>query len=159
VEENHDIAEVFAYQPGRKLLIASSGGYGFIVPEDEVVASTRKGKQVLNITEPDEAKVAVPVDGDQVAIVGENRKMLVFKADEVNEMTRGKGMILMRFKDGGLSDVRVFKKAEGLTWLDSAQRTFTLPWSDLKEWVGQRSQAGRIVPKGFPRSNKFGPAF
>ena len=126
LEENHDFVECFAYEPGRKLLVASTGGYGFIVPEDEVVASTRKGKQVLNVTEPEEARLAVPVDGDHVATIGENRKMLVFKLDEVNEMTRGKGVILQRFKDGGLADVRVFKKSEGLTWLDSAGRTFTL---------------------------------
>jgi topoisomerase-4 subunit A len=159
LEENHDIAEAFAHEPGRKLLIASNGGYGFVVPEGEVIAGTRKGKQVLNITEPDEAKVCVPVDGDCVATIGENRKLLVFKLDEVNEMTRGKGMILQRFKDGGLADVRVFKKADGLTWLDSAGRTFTLSWSELKDWVGVRAQAGRIAPKGFPRSNKFGPRF
>ena len=118
LEENHDIADAFAYQPGRKLLIASTGGYGFIVPEDEVVASTRKGKQVLNVSEPEEAKLIVPVDGDHVAMLGDNRKMLVFKLDEVNEMTRGKGVILQRFKDGDLADARVFKKADGLTWLD-----------------------------------------
>jgi topoisomerase-4 subunit A len=159
LEENHDLADVFTYQPGRKLLIASTGGYGFIVPEDEVVASTRKGKQVLNVTEPEEAKLCVPVDGDHVAVVGENRKLLIFKLDEVNEMTRGKGVILQRFADGKLADVRVFKKADGLTWLDSAGRTFTLSWSELRDWVGVRAQAGRIVPKGFPRSNSFGPAF
>ncbi len=153
LEENHDVADVFIYQPGRKLLIASTGGYGFIVPEDEVVASTRKGKQVLNVTEPEEAKLCVPVDGDHVAVVGENRKLLIFKLDEVNEMTRGKGVILQRFADGKLADVRVFKKADGLTWLDSAGRTFTLSWSELRDWVGVRAQAGRVVPKGFPRSN------
>ena len=159
LEENHDVADAFIYQPGRKLLIASTSGYGFVVPEDEVVASTRKGKQVLNVTEPEEAKLIVPVDGDHVASVGENRKLLIFKLDEVNEMTRGKGVILQRFADGKLADVRVFKKADGLTWLDSAGRTFTLSWSELRDWVGVRAQAGRIVPKGFPRSNSFGPAF
>jgi topoisomerase-4 subunit A len=85
--------------------------------------------------------------------------MLVFKLDEINEMTRGKGVILQRFKDGGLSDARTFKKAEGLSWLDSAGRTYTLSWAELKDWVGVRAQAGRVAPKGFPRSNKFGPAF
>jgi len=159
LEENHDVAELFTYEPGRKLLVASTGGYGFIVPEDEVVASTRKGRQVLNVSEPDEAKVCVPVDGDQVAIIGENRKLLVFALDQINEMSRGKGMILQRFKGGGLSDVRVFKKADGLTWLDSAGRTFTLTWRELRDWLGVRAQAGRIAPKGFPRSNKFGPSF
>ncbi len=159
LEENHDIVEAFVYSPGRKLLVASTGGYGFIVPEDEVVASTRKGKQILNVSEPEEARVVVPVEGDHVATMGENRKMLVFKLEEMNEMTRGKGVILQRFKDGALTDARVFYKKEGLTWLDSAGRTFTLPWSDLKEWAGERAQAGRVAPKGFPRSNKFGPAF
>ena len=159
LEENHDVADAFVYQPGRKLLVASTGGYGFIVPEDEVVASTRKGKQVLNVSEPEEAKLIVPVDGDHVASVGENRKLLIFKLDEVNEMTRGKGTILQRFADGKLADVRVFKKAEGLSWLDSAGRTFTLSWPELRDWVGARAQAGRLAPKGFPRSNSFGPAF
>src|SRR5262245_34720775 len=159
LEENHALAEVFVHQPGRKLLVAATSGNGFIVPEDEVVAMTRKGKQVLNVDEPAEACSCVPVDGDMVACVGENRKMLIFPLSEVNEMTRGKGMILMRFKDGALSDVRVFHKKEGLTWLDAAGRTFTRPMSELKDWVGQRSQSGRLAPSGFPKSNKFGPAF
>ena len=94
-----------------------------------------------------------------VATIGENRKMLIFPADEVPEMSRGKGVRLQRFKDGDLSDVRVFKKADGLSWLDPAGRTFTLPMSELKDWVGQRAQAGRLAPRGFPKSNKFGPAF
>jgi topoisomerase IV subunit A len=156
VEENHDFLELFVHQPGRKLLVASTSGYGFIVPEDDCLASTRKGKQVLNVTEPEEAKVCVPAHGDMIAVVGENRKMIIFTRDELSEMTRGKGVILQRFKDGGISDVRVFVKKEGLTWLDGAGRTFTLPISDLKEWVGLRAQAGLLVPKGFPRSNKFG---
>jgi topoisomerase-4 subunit A len=159
LEENHDIAEVFVHDPSRKLLVASTGAYGFIVPEEEVIASTRKGKQVLNVSEPEEARVCVPVEGDCVATIGENRKMLVFKLDEVNEMTRGKGVILQRIKDGALSDVRVFKKSDGLTWLDSAGREFALSWSELKDWVGERAQAGRLAPKGFPRSNSFGPRF
>lgn len=159
LEENHDIAELFVHDPSRKLLVASTGAYGFIVPEAEVIAATRKGKQVLNVSEPEEARVCVPVDGDYVATMGENRKMLVFKLDEVNEMTRGKGVILQRIKDGALSDARVFKKSNGLTWLDSAGREFSLSWSELKEWVGERAQAGRVAPKGFPRSNSFGPRF
>jgi topoisomerase-4 subunit A len=159
LEENHDFVEIFAHDPARKLLVASSGGYGFVVPEAEVVASTRKGKQILNVAADEEAKVCVPVDGDHVATIGENRKMLVFRLDEVNEMTRGKGVILQRFKDGALADARVFYKKDGLTWLDAAGRTFTLEWKELTEWVGERAQAGRVAPKGFPRSNKFGPAF
>ena len=159
LEESHDVLELFVHEPGRKLLVATTGGHGFVVPEDEVVASTRKGRQVLNVTEPDEAKVCVPAAGDMVATIGENRKMLVFPLAEVNEMTRGKGVILQRIKDGKLADARVFSGKQGLTWLDGAGRTFTLPMSDLGEWIGQRAQAGKIAPKGFPRSNRFGPAF
>ncbi len=159
IEENHDIVDVFVHQPGRKLLVASTAGYGFVVPEDEIVASTRKGKQVLNVSDPDEAKAVVPVEGDMVAVVGENRKLLVFTLGEVNEMTRGKGVILQRLKGTALSDIRVFSGTEGLTWLDAAGRTYTLSLEDLEQWYGLRAQAGKIVPKGFPRSNKFGPAF
>ncbi|MFN0219337.1 MAG: DNA topoisomerase IV subunit A [Hyphomicrobium sp.] len=159
LEQNHDIAEAFVHDPARKLLVASTGGYGFVVLEEDVIASTRKGKQVLNVTEPEEARVCVPCDGDHVATVGENRKMLVFKLEEVNEMARGKGVILQRFKDGALSDARVFNKSDGLTWLDSAAREFTLSWSELRDWIGERAQAGRLAPKGFPRSNSFGPRF
>ena len=157
LEENHEIVDAFVHQPGRKLLVASTAANGFVVPEEEVVAMTRKGKQVLNITEPEEAVVCVAVEGDHVAVIGENRKLLVFPLADVNEMTRGKGVRLQKYKDGGISDVRVFKKSEGLTWLDGAGRTFTLAWSELKDWVGERAQAGQLAPKGFPRSNKFGP--
>ena len=159
IEENHDIIELFVHQPGRKLLVGSTAGYGFVVPEDEIVAATRKGKQVLNVSDPDEAKICVPVNGDMVAAVGDNRKLLVFTLGEVNEMTRGKGVILQRLRGSGLSDLRVFEGTEGLTWLDSANRVFTLSLEDLEPWYGLRAQAGKIVPKGFPRSNKFGPSF
>lgn len=94
-----------------------------------------------------------------VAVVGENRKMVVFPITELNEMTRGKGVILQKYKDGGLSDARVFVRKEGLTWLDSAGRTYTVPMAELKEYLGERAQAGRLAPRGFPKSNKFGPAF
>ncbi len=159
VEENHDFVDVFVHEAGRKLLVASTGGYGFVVPEDEVVASTRKGKQVLNVAADEEACVCVPVAGDHVATIGDNRKMLIFPLADLPEMTRGKGVILQRFKDGGLSDVRVFARKEGLTWLDAAGRTYSLVWSELKDWVGQRAQSGQLAPKGFPRSNRFGDAF
>jgi topoisomerase-4 subunit A len=159
LEENHAFIEIFVHEPGRKLLVGASSGHGFIVPEDEVVAMTRKGKQVLNVDEPAEACVCVPAEGDMVAAIGENRKMLIFPIEEVNEMSRGKGVILQRFKDGSLSDLRVFNKSDGLTWLDPAGRTFTLPFAELRDWLGQRAQAGRLAPRGFPKSNKFGPAF
>lgn len=159
IEQNHDFIEAFVHQPDRKLLVTSSNGYGFVVSEADVIASTRKGKQVLNVSGDDEARLVVPVEGDHVAVVGENRKMLIFRLSELNEMTRGKGIILFRSKDGGVSDARVFAKADGLTWIDPAGRTFTLAWGDLRDWVGLRAQAGRMVPRGFPKSNRFGPAF
>src|SRR5262245_22198001 len=159
LEENHAFVEAFVHVPGRKLIVAATSGHGFVVPEDEMVAMTRKGKQVMNLTEPEEARICVPADGDTVAVIGENRKMLVFPLEEVNEMARGKGVRLQRYKDGGLSDVRVFRKADGLSWLDAAGRVYTLPMADLAEWIGQRAQAGRLAPRGFPKSNRFGPAF
>jgi topoisomerase-4 subunit A len=159
LEENNDFVECFVHVPGRRLLVASTAGYGFIVPEDEIVASTRKGKQVLNVAADEEARLCAPVDGDHVAAIGENRKMLVFALAELPEMGRGRGVILQRFKDGGLEDARVFHKADGLTWLDPAGRLFTLPWGELRDWIGVRAQSGRLAPKGFPRSNRFGPAF
>jgi topoisomerase-4 subunit A len=104
---------------------------------------------------PDEAKLVVPVSGDHMAVVGENRKLLVFPLSQIPEMTRGKGVRLQRYKDGGISDVKFFAIADGLTWADSAGRTFTKTKEELVEWQGDRASAGRLVPKGFPRSGKF----
>ncbi|HDL17412.1 MAG TPA: DNA topoisomerase IV subunit A, partial [Rhizobiales bacterium] len=157
LEENHDILDIFVHRPGRKLLVASSAGFGFVVNEDDVVAMTRKGKQVLNITPPDEALVCAPGDGDMVAVVGENRKMLCFPRKELNEMTRGRGVRLQRYKDDGLADAKTYNKSEGLTWLDSSNRTWTV--TKLRDWTGSRAQAGRLPPKGFPKANRFGLKF
>ena len=150
------IVALFVYQPGRKLLLASTEGNGFVVPEDECVANTRKGKQVLNVKLPVEALVCRPLQegDDHLAVVGENRKLLVFPLSELPEMARGKGVRLQKYKDGGLSDARSFRLADGLTWTDSSGRTWTV--SDLAEWAGARAQAGRMPPKGFPRNNRFG---
>jgi topoisomerase-4 subunit A len=156
MENDQDIATAFVHEPGRKLLLASHQGYGFIVPEDEVIANTRKGKQVMNVKAPDEAQKAVFLTGDHVAAVGENRKMLVFPLVQVPEMARGKGVRLQRYKDGGLSDVKTLGIEEGLTWLDSSGRTFTRSREELAEWMGDRAAAGRLAPKGFPRTGKFG---
>lgn len=120
-----------------------------------MVANTRKGKQVMNVSMPDEAKLVVQVKGDHVAIVGENRKMLVFPLDQLPEMTRGKGVRLQRYKDGGISDIKCFAIDTGLAWEDSAGRAFNRSKDELLEWMGDRASAGRTVPKGFPRSGKF----
>lgn len=156
VEQNHDLVDAFVHQPDRRLLVASTCGNGFVVQENDVMASTRKGKQVLNVSEPDEAQICVPVDGDHVAVVGENRKLLIFPLEELYEMSRGKGNMLQRYKDGGVSDVQVFALSDGLSWVDPAGRTFTLAKPELRDWLGKRAQAGRMVPKGFPRSGSFG---
>ncbi len=157
IDESATIIEAFVHVPQRKLLVASTAGNGFVVVEDDIVALTRKGKQVLNISGADEAGACVPAIGNMLAVIGENRKMIVFPLDEVNEMTRGRGVRLQRYKDGGLSDVRVYDVDAGLSWTDAAGRMFNL--TDLYEWVGSRAQAGRIAPRGFPKSNKFGPPF
>ena len=147
------IIDIFIHKPGRKLLVASSAGDGFIVPEDEVVAQTRSGKQVLNVRGDVRAKVCKPVLGDSVAVVGENRKVLVFELAELPELGRGKGVRLQKYKDGGLSDAITFNVTEGLSWLDPAGRTRSE--LDLAEWIAKRASAGRMAPRGFPRDNKF----
>ncbi|SIP94885.1 DNA topoisomerase IV subunit A [Rhizobium sp. RU20A] len=156
MENDQDILTAFVHDPARKLLVSSAAGNGFIVPEADVVANTRKGKQVMNVAMPDEAKLVVPVAGDHLAVVGENRKMLVFPLVQIPEMGRGKGVRLQRYKDGGISDAKFFAIADGLTWEDSAGRTFTKTKDELIEWLGDRATAGRTVPKGFPRSGRFG---
>ena len=156
MENDQDIVTAFVHEPKRKLLLVSHEGNGFVVSEDEVVANTRKGKQVMNIKTPDEAKRCVPLTGDHLAIVGENRKMLVFALAEIPEMTRGKGVRLQKYKDGGVLDVKTFAMEAGLTWQDSAERTFTRSRDELLEWIGGRATAGRMVPKGFPRTGRFG---
>ncbi len=159
IEDAGDSVELFVYEPGRKLLVASESGHGFIVAEDEVVAMTRKGKQILNVKGDDEAAVCVPVEGDSVAVIGNNRKLLLFPLKELPEMPRGKGVRLQRYKDGGLADAKTFSKKEGLTYVDAADRTFTLASAELRDWWGTRAQAGRLPPRGFPKSGKFGDRF
>ncbi|MGE0117230.1 MAG: DNA topoisomerase IV subunit A [Dongiaceae bacterium] len=150
---DQDIVALLVHKPGGKLVVASHDGRGFVVLEEEVVAQTRGGKQVLNLAEGVEAQVCVPVEGDHVAVIGANRKMLVFPLAELPEMTRGRGVILQKYRDGGLSDVKTFALANGLTWrLGDKVRTETA----LQDWIGQRAQAGRLPPQGFPKSNKFG---
>jgi topoisomerase-4 subunit A len=155
MENDQDIVTAFVHDPARKQLIVSSNGNGFIVAETDMVANTRKGKQIMNVKMPDETRMVVPVAGDHVAIIGENRKLLVFPLVQVAEMARGKGVRLQRYKDGGVSDVKCFAMEEGLNWSDSAGRAFTRTREELIEWFGDRAQAGRIAPKGFPRSGKF----
>src|SRR6185295_11198630 len=126
LEQEHDLVAVFRYQGGRKFLVGSAQGRGFVVPEDECLANTRKGKQVLNVKPPDAARALAVVEGELVASIGENRKMVIFPLEQTPEMARGRGVRLQRFKDGGLSDLKTFKAEDGLTWTDAAGRAFSL---------------------------------
>ena len=150
-----EIVDLFIHRPEGRLLVASSAGDGFLVAEADVVAQTRAGKQVLNLGEGVTARVCVAVAAgdDAIAVVGENRKLLIFAMDELPEMGRGKGVRLQKYKDGGLADVRSFARAAGLSWRDPAGRTRTE--ADLAEWDGKRASAGRMAPRGFPRDNRF----
>ncbi|WP_182419482.1 DNA topoisomerase IV subunit A [Bartonella sp. HY038] len=155
MDNDQDILTAFVHEADTKLLITSHLGHGFIVPENDVIATTRKGKQVMNVKAPDEAASCIRVNGDSVAIVGENRKLLVFPIEQIAEMSRGKGVRLQRYRDGGMSDIITFNLDDGLTWKDSADRSFVRSKEELIEWIGNRAGAGRMVPKGFPRSGKF----
>jgi topoisomerase-4 subunit A len=153
--EGAEIVGVAPFAGGRKFLVASKSGNGFVVKEEDCLANTRKGKQILNVKAPDVAAAFSVVEGDHVATVGENRKMVIFPLKDLPEMGRGKGVRLQRYKDGGLSDAKVFSLADGLTWIDKAGRTYTVGKSDLRDWMGSRADAGRLAPKGFPESNTF----
>jgi topoisomerase IV subunit A len=149
---DQDITAVFVHQEGRRLFVASSDGRGFVVSENEVIAQKRQGKQVLNLGAGAEAAVCAVADGDTVAVIGDNRKLLLFGLDDVPVMTRGRGVILQRYRDGGLADAKTFNRADGLTWR-SGDRTRT--HGELADWLGARGQSGRLPPTGFPRSNRF----
>jgi topoisomerase-4 subunit A len=151
----HDIVAMFPYRPGMELLVAASDGRGFVVDGEEAVAQTRAGKQVLTPAEGSIAQVCVRAEGgDAVAFVGDNRKMLVVRLDDIPLMTRGRGVILQRYKSGGLADCKVFRLSDGLSWRQGENRVRTEV--DLAPWRGSRGGAGRLVPAGFPRSNRFG---
>ncbi|MEC8127809.1 MAG: DNA topoisomerase IV subunit A [Pseudomonadota bacterium] len=138
---------------GQRMLVAASTGHGLLVPTEAALAQTRSGKQVLNISGTARAVACCIAEGDMVATVGMNRKLLVFPIDEVPEMTRGKGVILQRFKDGGLADVTVFSSQTGLSWKAGGGRTRTEP--DMSDWLGKRAGAGKMPPTGFPRPARF----
>ena len=147
-----DVAALFIPNEAGKYLVASSAGRGFVVAGSELLAEKRTGRTILNLRPGEEAVVCVPVIGDHVAVIGTGRKLLIFPLEQVPELTRGAGVILQRYKDGGLSDARVFAIAGGLTWrLGEKTRTET----GLRDWIGERGQAGRMPPNGFPKSNRF----
>jgi topoisomerase-4 subunit A len=147
-----DIIGMAIYQPEQKYIVASADGRGFIVKTEDTLAQTKNGKQILNVDEGVKAVAFATVTGDHVAVIGTNRKLLVFPLDQIPEMARGKGVILQKYKDGELSDVKAFKLKDGLTW-KSGDRERTEP--DIRAWKGDRAQAGKLPPNGFARNNKF----
>ncbi|AQX18421.1 MULTISPECIES: DNA topoisomerase IV subunit A [Bartonella] len=155
MNNEHDILTAFVHNVQGKRLLISSYGNGFIVSETDIIANTRKGKQVMNVKSLDSLKLCIPVEGDYIAIVGENRKMLIFSIEQIPEMSRGKGVRLQRYKDGGIVDAKTFTLSEGLSWQDTAERSFNRQANELVEWMGTRAGTGRLVPKGFPKSGKF----
>ena len=148
------VIDMHVWHKEGRLLVASSAGRGFIVPEEHVFAQTKSGKQVLNLSSGEQACACYPVDAadDHVAVVGDNRKIIIFPVDELPEMTRGRGVILQRYKDGGLSDAKTFALSDGLTWMTGDRERTEM---DVRAWLGKRAQAGRLAPRGFSKTNTF----
>ena len=155
LDQDAAIVSLFVNKGGRKFLIASGEGQGFIVNEDDCVGNTRKGKQVLNVEMPNEARAISTVAGDTVAVIGTNHKMVIFPIDQVPEMARGRGVRLQKYTSASLSDVTVFDSKTGLTWKDSSGREHSMTLKELSDWRGNRADAGRLA-HGLPKSNKFG---
>ncbi len=152
LRQDEEVAALFVWREGVKHLIVSDAGRGFVVEAGDLVAEKRTGKQVMNLKPGEKALACVPAEGDHVAVVGTNRKLLVFPLDQVPEMGRGAGVLLQKYKEGRLGDAKVFRLADGLTWrLGDKVRTET----ELAPWLGTRAQAGRLPPNGFPRSGRF----
>jgi len=154
LEDRVDILAVFTHRPGRKRVLISKAGYGFVMPEDEAVAFRKAGKQALSV-DARGAVACLSAEGDTLAVVGDNGKALVFPLAELPEMPRGKGVKLQSYREGGLRDAQVFSAEEGLFWTDAAGRTRA--WPEWQAWVGRRAAAGRLTPRGFPASRRFRP--
>src|SRR5712691_5938510 len=154
MEQDAAIVSLFVNTGGRKFLVASHEGQGFVVSEDDCVGNTRKGKQVLNVEMPNEARAIATVIGDTVAVIGTNHKMVLFPLDQVPEMARGRGVRLQKYTSAGLSGAATFDSKAGLTWKDSAGRDQSMSWKELADWRGNRADAGRLA-HGLPKSNKF----
>jgi topoisomerase-4 subunit A len=149
-----EVVAVFAWGPEARYLLASTPGRGFIVGADDLLSERRAGKQVMVVKPGEELALAVPVgNGDHIAVIGENRKMLVFPLEQLPEMARGTGVQLQRYSSGGIADVRIFRLADGLSW-KSGERNRTE--TNLRDWLGARAQTGRQPPVGFPRNGRFG---
>ena len=149
---NDDVVAMFVYEPGTSYLIASDKGYGFIVDENHLLAQTRNGRKIMNVADDENMKFCLPMTGDYVAVVGENRRLLVFKAEEIPTMARGHGVLLQKYKDGNISDIQIFKGEDGFSYNRAGGISNE---KELIGWLGHRAQIGKVVPFGFPKSNKF----
>ena len=155
LDDKTELVSVFMHRPGTKRVLASSSGYGFIAEEEDLIANRKAGKQVINVDE-GKARICLAVEGDHVAVVGDNGKALIFPISELPQMARGKGVKLQSFREGGLRDLVVFRQEAGAGWIDSAGRN--REWPNWREWVGRRASAGKVVPRGFPASKRFRPS-
>lgn len=149
---NDEVISMFVYEQGVNYLIASDKGYGFIVDENHLLAQTRSGRKIMNVADGENMKFCLPMTGDYVAVVGENRRLLVFKAEEIPTMARGHGVLLQKFKDGNISDIQIFKGEDGFSYNRAGGISTE---KELIGWLGHRAQIGKVVPFGFPKSNKF----
>ena len=149
---NDEVISMFVYEQGVNYLIASDKGYGFIVDENHLLAQTRSGRKIMNVADGENMKFCLPMTGDYVAVVGENRRLLVFKAEEIPTMARGHGVLLQKYKDGNISDIQIFKGEDGFSYNRAGGISTE---KELIGWLGHRAQIGKVVPFGFPKSNKF----
>lgn len=152
ISNNDNVVAMFVYEPKTSYLLATGEGRGFIVDDSHIIAQTRNGRKIMNVAEGEKTAFCVKAAGDMIAVVGENRKLLVFKSEEVPTMARGRGVVLQKYKDGGLSDIQFFNEAEGFSFSRSGGTGIE---TDLRTWLGHRGQIGKAVPFGFPKNNKF----
>ena len=156
MDQDQEVVEVFVHKPNRKLIVASTSARGFVVSEKRVVATTRKGKQIVNMDANEKLLICTAAEGDSVASIGQNRKMLVFPLEQIPTMSRGRGVRIQKYKNDSISDLITFDSEVGLEWQDSSGRKYNRPVEELEDWKGNRAGAGRMAPQGFPKNNKFG---
>jgi topoisomerase-4 subunit A len=153
-DDKVQIVSIFPHKPGRKRVLASTGGYGFLMLEDDALANRRAGKSVLNVDD-GAALICLEAEGDHLAVIGDNGKIVIFPLAELPEMTRGKGVKLQSYREGGLRDAMTFDAEVGPAWTDAAGRK--REWKDWRDWLGRRATSGKIAPKGFAASKRFRP--
>ena len=156
LDDNEDIVALLPYRAESQVLVASSAGKGFLVEADKLIASTRQGKQVMNLPESAVTRVCTVAEGDHVAVLGSNRKLLIYPLDALPTRGRGQGVVLQRYPKGELADIKTFALADGLSWRTSGASGRVRTEYELEMWIGKRGNVGRLVPKGFPSRKSFG---